>query len=278
MQSGHEPTELDLRGFVDLHIHAGPDVRPRKLDDVEVARQAAAAGMAGVLLKSHVTITADRAAIAEKIVPGIRVFGAVALNHAVGGLNPAAVEVALQLGAAEVFLPTFSAKGKANQPGGIGVFDASGNLLPVVREILALVRDAGAILGTGHLTLAEIAAVVRLARQMGLQKVLVTHPENLGIVGMPVDLQQELAELGASFERCYISTREGGITIGDIVGQIRAVGPRSTVVSTDLGQANNPTPVDGFRAYAAALLEAGLTRDELRLVAAENPARLVGLR
>jgi len=277
MPSTRGSAEVDLSGFVDLHVHAGPDVRPRKLDDLEVARQAAEAGMAGCLLKSHVTITADRAAIAQKVVPGVRVFGAVALNREVGGLNPAAVEVALKLGAVEVWLPTFSARGKAGQPGGITVMDESGGLLPVVREILALVRDADAILGTGHLSLSEISLVVRLAKEMGLRKVLVTHPENENIVGMPIEMQRDLAELGAWFERCYVSTLEANVTVEDIVGQIRAVGPRSTVVSTDLGQAENPAPVEGLRAYARALLAAGLTPEELCRVAAENPARLVGL-
>ena len=279
MPSTRGPAEVDLSGFVDLHVHAGPDVRPRRLDDLEVARQAAEAGMAGCLLKSHVTITADRAAIAQKVVPRVRVFGAVALNREVGGLNPAAVEVALKLGAVEVWLPTFSARGKAGQPGGITVLDESGGLLPVVREILALVRDADAILGTGHLSLSEISIVVRAAKEMGLRKVLVTHPENESIVGMPVEMQRDLAELGAWFERCYVSTLEPGsrVTVESIAGQIRAVGPRSTIVSTDLGQSDNPTPVEGLRAYAGALLAAGLTLDELRLIAAENPARLVGI-
>ena len=277
MASAHGSAEVDLGGFVDLHVHAGPDVRPRLLDDLEVARQAAEAGLAGCLLKSHVTITAHRAAIAQKVVPGIRLFGAVALNREVGGLNPAAVEVALKLGAVEVWLPTFSASGKAAQPGGITVLDESGNLLPVVREILALVRDADVILGTGHLTLREISLVVREARGIGVRKILVTHPENEKIVGMPVEMQRDLAERGASFERCYVSTLEGSVTVADIAGQIRAVGPRSTVISTDLGQANNPAPVEGLRAYAAGLLAAGLTPAELRLVAAENPARLVGI-
>ncbi len=276
MVSARGSAEVDLGGFVDLHVHAGPDVRPRRLDDLEVARQAAQAGMAGVLLKSHVTITADRAAIAQKVVPGIRVFGAVALNREVGGLNPAAVEVALKLGAVEVWLPTFSAKGKAAQPGGITVLDQSGDLLPVVREILALVRDADVILGTGHLTLHEIALVVREARGIGVRKVLVTHPENEKIVGMPVEMQRDLAEQGAMFERCYVSTIEGGATVAGIAGQIRAVGARSTVISTDLGQANNPAPVEGLRAYVAGLLAAGLTPEEVRLVAAENPATLIG--
>jgi len=272
------PGSVDLSGFIDVHVHSAPDVRPRSLDDVEVARGAAAAGMAGVLIKSHVTITADRAAIAERVVPGVRVFGGVVLNHAVGGLNPAAVEAAIELGAREVWLPTFSARGAAGAPGGISVVGADGGLVPAVLEVLKLVADADVILGTGHLSVPEIALVVREARRLGVRKVLVTHPE-ASLVAMPVNVQRELAGEGAWFERCYVGTLgpSAALTVADIARQIRAVGPASTVISTDLGQAGNPLPWDGFRAYAASLLVSGLTPDEVRVMAAENPARLLGL-
>jgi hypothetical protein len=37
-------------------------------------------------------------------------------------------------------------------------------------------------------------------------------------------------------------------------------------------------PWDGFRAYAAGLLANGISPDEVRLMAAENPARLLDLK
>jgi len=70
-----ETQDIDLSGFVDMHIHTAPDVRPRLLDDAEAAQQAAHAGLRAVVLKSHVTCTADRAALAEKRVP-VAVFEA----------------------------------------------------------------------------------------------------------------------------------------------------------------------------------------------------------
>lgn len=270
--------EVDLTGFVDMHVHSAPDVRPRKLDDVEVARAAAQTGMAGVLIKSHVTITADRAAVAERVVRGTRVFGGIALNHAVGGLNPAAVQAALGLGARQVWLPTFSARGNSDSPDGITVLDEAGELRPVVREIIRLVADADAILGTGHLSVPEIALVVKEARRLGLKKVLITHPES-HLVAMPVSVQRELAQLGAWFERCYVETLGPSASLGvpDLARQIRAVGPASTVISTDLGQEGNPAPVDGFRDYVAGLLANGVSWAEVRLMAVDNPSRLLGL-
>jgi hypothetical protein len=41
---------VDLTGMVDLHVHSGPDVRPRYADDLSVAAEAADANMRAILL------------------------------------------------------------------------------------------------------------------------------------------------------------------------------------------------------------------------------------
>ena len=42
-----------IQGAYDLHVHSAPDVLPRKLDDLEMGRRIAAAGMGGYCIKSH---------------------------------------------------------------------------------------------------------------------------------------------------------------------------------------------------------------------------------
>ncbi len=63
-----------LEGTIDFHIHTGPDIYPRLLNDIEVARQAKRAGMKGILIKSHATITGDRAQVAQAVT-SLPVFG-----------------------------------------------------------------------------------------------------------------------------------------------------------------------------------------------------------
>ena len=41
-----------IQGAYDLHVHSAPDVLPRKLDDLEMGRRIAAAGMGGYCIKS----------------------------------------------------------------------------------------------------------------------------------------------------------------------------------------------------------------------------------
>src|SRR5439155_7550153 len=99
-----------LEGAVDLHVHSSPDIDPRRFDDIDLAREAARAGLGAVLIKSHQNSTVERAWLVSKVVPGIQVFGGLVLNETVGGLNPSAVRLALALGAKQIWMPTRPAR------------------------------------------------------------------------------------------------------------------------------------------------------------------------
>ena len=162
---------VPLDGATDLHAHFGPDPhRARSVTGLEAAQQAAAVGHTAIVLKSHDTPSAGLAAAIDPIVPGIRVFGGIACDREIGGMNPAAVEVALALGAKIVWLPTLSSaqdfdNGVAAQLGipgpGIRVTDATGDLTAETSEIIALVAQHDAILATGHVSASEHLAVAR---------------------------------------------------------------------------------------------------------------------
>ena len=273
---------IDFSNIVDLHIHTAPDIQPRYGNDLEIALQAKEAGMRAILMKSHVVPTADRAFIAEKAVGGIRAFGGLVLNASVGGLNPAAVEVALAMGAREIWMPTRSAEYVLRQegrPGGLTLLDPDGRLFPAVLEIIDLVGKANAILATGHSSPQESKLLVETAYDRGLRKILVTHPES-GFIRMPVEMQMAIARPGVFFERCFVDTLPQmavPVPMTQIVNSIRAVGTGSTVISTDLGQINNPSPVEGMRTYLCNLAEEGFSGPELYRMAAENPAYLLNL-
>jgi hypothetical protein len=274
--------KFDLTGLIDLHIHAAPDVQPRYADEIQVAQDAQKAGMLAVLLKSHVTLTADRALLTEKSVDRLRVFGGLALNYPVGGLNPAAVEVAIKLGAKEIWMPTRSAAHvmKENYPaGGIRVLDEEGYLVPEVFEIMDLIREADIMLGTGHVSVTESVALVKASRERGLRKIVITHPE-APFIAMPVEVQLELSGEGVFFERCFVDTTavmNFAVNLDRIAAVIRQVGITSTVLSTDFGQASNPPPVEGLRAYLSGLAIRGFKEEQIRLMAGDIPAYLLEL-
>jgi Family of unknown function (DUF6282) len=279
---------VDLAGAADLHCHFGPDAhRARSVDAFEAAREAAAAGHRAIVLKSHDFPTAALAWAVQHDADGISVFGGICCDREVGGVNPAAVEAALRIGAKIVWLPTLSSRqdvenGVAAQLGidgpGLVITDDDGNLLAETHEVLALARDHDAILATGHVSAAEHYAVVREHARHA--PVLVTHATE-ELAGPRLDARQcrELAQLGAWIELCAM-TCVGALatkSVADMVATVREVGIDRITLGTDFGQAVNPHPAAGFQTYADALFTAGLTEDQIRSMACENPCRLLGL-
>lgn len=279
---------VDLTGATDLHVHFGPDPhRERSVTALEAAREAAAAGHRAIVLKSHDTPTAGLAAALDPVVEGIRVLGGVCCDHEVGGVNPAAVETALRLGARVVWLPTLSSRqdvenGVAAQLGipgpGLRVLDDDGALTPETYEVLRLTAEHGAVLATGHVSAAEHEAVVREQARRG--PVLVTHAmEELAGPDLSVAQCAELAALGAHVELCaltctgFLATRSPA----ELAACIRAVGPERVTLGTDFGQARNQHPAAGLQTFADALWAEGITDTELRTMACDNPATLLGL-
>jgi hypothetical protein len=279
---------VDLGGAADLHCHFGPDAhRARSVDAFTAAREAADAGHGAIVLKSHDFPTAALAWAVQRQVDGIRVFGGICCDDEIGGVNPAAVEVALRLGAKIVWLPTLSSRqdvvnGVAAQLGrsgpGLVVTDDDGVLLPATREVLALVLQHGAVLATGHVSAAEHYAVVREHARRG--PVLLTHAtEDLAGPKLTSTQCAELASLGAWVELCAM-TCIGALatkTVDDMVATVRAVGPRRVTLGTDFGQAINPHPAAGLQTYADALFAAGVSEAEIRTMACTNPCALLGL-
>lgn len=287
--------EQDLLGVIDTHVHTAPDAVPRLMSDVEMAHAARQAGYRAIVLKSHHVATADRARLVDSQVDGVRVYGGIVLNpHVCGGLNALAVEVAAKLGARVVWMPTFaSASHVRHAPdqdlalfsrlgrvadGGISVLGSTGRLRTEAIDVLDVIAHQGLTLATGHLSGAEIMQLVRQAREQGVERVIVTHPE-MPCVGLDYASQRELASLGGVwFERVYVMTLPPfSGSLDQVAASVRAVGPATTILASDLGQPENPSPVEGMRSYVAAMRRRGFSEAELRLMTVETPALALGL-
>ena len=292
--------ELVRDGF-DPHVHVAPDFAPRRISDLELARRCAELGLAGFGLKSHYTATAERAAVVSAASPGVRALGTITLNHAVGGLNATAVEVAARQGARIVWLPTVSSENEFGEvehadpdgkvpvwvrfeldlraagvrPRPVPVVDAEGKALPKLREVLDVIARHDIVLATGHLSRTEIPVVVDAAVDAGVKTIVVTHPE---FPSQRVSLaeQRELAAKGALMERAFTTPYTGKCSWDDVFEATRAVGAGNTVWGSDLGQVFNPPVEDGLAIMADHFLAAGFSEQEVRTMAVGNTRRLAG--
>lgn len=268
------------KGSFDLHVHANPDAnREWRLDALELARQAREAGMGGLVLKSHQYPTAPLAYLVNKIVPEVRTFGSLTLNEEVGGLNPAAVDIAGQMEAKIIWMPTTSAQfhreqKKIGKPG-LSIFDPRGKLWPVVLEIIELVKKYDMVLATGHLSAEEGLALIQEGRQRGA-KMLFTHPR---FFGFPLEAQKEAARAGAFVEYCFLDVMPTAKRTdpAEMAAIIKAVGVAHCLLTTDFGWPVNPPAPEGMRMLIGTMLGAGLSADEIETLVKKNPAQLLGL-
>jgi len=271
--------EQILKGAIDLHFHAGPDVRERKLTYLEAALQARDAGMKAILIKSHSTITADIASLIQPLVKDILVFGGIALNYPLGGLNPAAVDTALKLGARQIWMPTLNAANQyryEKKRGGISILNRKRSLTKEGMEILEILRKHDVILSTGHLSQDESILLVEEAKKRGIKKILVTHPDHF-FIQMPVKVQKELAKKGIFFDRCFPTPTTSPLTMEGMAERIREVGVSSSVLTSDFGQPQNPFPVEGLRNYIRQFIQLGFSDQEIDQMVRINPSRLLNL-
>ena len=269
-----------LTGVIDFHVHSGPDSRPRSVNDLEIARIAKRAGMRGLVFKNHFTMTADRAALAMQEVDGIEIFGGIALNHAVGGLNAEAVRqmVAFSGGRGKVvWLPTFDAEfwmTRAGDPGEFVPVLRNGVPDPALGEIFDLIAEHDLVLAMGHSSPEEVLTLIPEARRHGVRHILVTH----ALGQQPSDDQvARMARLGAVMELVWLAVWNGEVTLAEYAGVIRDVGARHFLLSSDLGQEMNPLHTDGLRTFIEGLRQEGMGDADIDLMIRRNPARLLGL-
>ncbi len=273
-----------MEGALDIHVHCAPDPRvERRGSAIDVARQALEMGMRGMVLKSHEYPTQPMAYTASQAVPGVTLIGGVALDVEVGGLNPMAVESTAKMGGRVVWMPTFSARADRRHKGlsgGISILDDAGKLVPEVYPILESIKAHDMVLATGHLSTEESMALVAEARNMAIERLVVTNATTMSFrTGMTLEDMKTLASMGAYIEHCIhvMMPLTYRMMPRDLVDIITAIGMERCIVSTDFGQDFHPMPAEGLRMGIATLLQAGLEEVEVGMLVKDNPARLLGL-
>jgi len=288
-----------LEGAVDMHCHSGPSPFPRKMDHVEAAKQAESVGMRAIVVKSHhhPTVMDVRAMAPQLAKVKTQVFGSIALNSMVGGLNPSAVDVALKMGARVVWFPTISSRQHQEHQAAhpdlkfpkpsvplrkadiVEIVTESGDLRPEVAVILGQIAEAGAVLAAGHMAPDRIQMLLDAARKAGVTRVIVNHPEY--VIKASRDQVAKFAESGAIIEHeCCMYDEDSEFHHWDVKALkswIDLVGPERSSIGSDLGQVDNPSPIDSFKKMLGQLHDCGVSEGDLRKMVRDNPARLLGL-
>lgn len=270
-------SDISLKGVIDMHVHSNPDIRHRAYDDFELMEAAIRTGARAIVIKTHQGTTVDRAYLCnrhnELVHQGdnnFTMFGSITLNRQMGGINPHAVESGLKLGGKVVWLPTQSARNtklKMNQPteGCVDVFK-DGKPVPELKDIFQLIKDFDVVLGTGHISPEECFRMVEAARDAGVKKVVVTHPE-WWLVGMSLEEQVRIVkDYDVILEHCFAQPMGGAKYKSNLpmnLEAIKACGYKNVMVSTDGGQVENPNWEIALAKYIDYLADNGIPQEEI---------------
>lgn len=276
------------KGIIDMHIHSAPDIRQRKMNDFELMEAAVKMGVRALVIKSHFVPTMDRANLVNMVRKekypdsDFEMFGAIALNESVGGINPKAVEAALKLGAKIVWLPTNTAanhKKKSGSDSGVEVLKDR-KVVEEMHDVFQLVKDYDAVLATGHISPYECFKVTEAARDAGVEKIVITHPE-FHIVGMSMEERKQIVrDYNVLLEMEYAQPIGGGVykrNLPENVETMREIGCEHFIVSTDSGQMQNPPWYESIQEYIDYLITSGFSQEEIDIMTKKNPGRMLGL-
>lgn len=283
--------KISLKGVIDMHVHSNPDIRHRAYDDFELMEAAIRVGARAIVIKTHQGTTVDRAYLCNRHNEimhhgdnDFTMFGSITLNRQMGGLNAAAVESGLKLGAKVIWLPTQSARNNLEKQKGdlskaVEVI-RDGKIVPELQDIFQLIKDFDVVLGTGHLSPEEIFRVVEAARNAGVRKIVVTHPE-WWMVGMSLEEQVRLVQdYDIILEHCFAQPMGGGKYKSNLplnLEAIQACGYKNVMVSTDGGQVENPFWEAALKQYIQYLADHGISEEQIFYMTHEIQTRLLNL-
>lgn len=284
--------EKIIRQAIDIHVHIGPEIIPRKYT-AEILVKAERGKIGGFVLKNHFYPTSP---FVQKVKnkKGLKIFGSVVLNNAVGALNPEAIYASslISNGPVMVWFPTINAKNFLRKsefeiaPEWIQsknfITRESKDVKPVELEnkrviaILKAIKGCNAVLATGHISWQESVELVELAQNVGVKNIVITHPIYQKI-DMPISIQKKLAKKGCYMEQSYSMYSIDKIPINNIVEQIKFVGAQSVILSSDVGQKFSPSPSKALYEFSTLLLKEGVTENELFEMLVTNPKKLLNI-
>ena len=281
-----------LNGVCDIHLHCRPDSRERSVDEYGFMQDAMRAGYRAVMFKSNDFSCHDRAYIIRQALPGAECFGSFCMNRVHGDkVNVFAAQKAVETSGGLcrcIWMPTLDAayhyRHEGRKEKGIPVLNDNGQVLPEVIKVMEICADADIIFATGHSSPEESIELVRKAHEVGVKRVVVTHA-NSYIWTMTPDQIKRCIDFGAYIEYCYLPCLWGEGTkmpqyqrqgIEDFASFIRIDLARS-FISTDLGQAVMPHPIEGMRDCILKLQSIGVSKSNIDMLVRSNPAGLIGL-
>lgn len=306
-------------GVVDTHYHVGPELIVRRYDVKSLADVAAPFG-ATLVLKNHTYHTTPLAALARRRFDASFFGGVVlnrfvgglnpqAVEGAVSGNRAEVENEAPDPSPIVVWMPTVHAKshidvhGFGFDPSWSGccthgapeedartrdpepeepviAFDEGLVPRPELIATLEMVARHKCILATGHLHGSEVMKLVPLALEIGVPRIILTHPHYPSIQLSDEDQKTLMRDPRVFAEHCFAIHTQDGVPLKEYAEAIRVTGPEQVLLSTDFGQVvSDPFP-EGTIRYAELLQEllgGFVSEEDFLAMFSTNGRRALGL-
>lgn len=135
-------------------------------------------------------------------------------------------------------------------------FSAASDGLRPTAELIAVLETLaanGCVLATGHLSAAEVLRLVPLAVEMGVRRIILTHPHYPSVRLSDAELRQLVGFENVYIEHCFAIHTQDGVALEHFADSICFTGPERVVLSTDFGQINSEGFPDGTLTYMKAM-------------------------
>lgn len=286
-----------IKSSFDLHFHIGPEIIPRKYKNVGELIENIKGKLSGIALKNHFYPTTSF--INEiKNNSKLKIVGSIVLNNFVGGLNPDVIYSASILSKKPIIIwfPTINAQNflkktefeiapewvnkkdfkarLAKDVKGIYILDQKNNLNKKATKVLKAINKTRSILATGHLSTKESKKLVEKAINIGIKKIIITHPIYQKI-NMSLEDQIYMAKKGCFIESCYSMYSIDKIPIDKIAYQIKKIGSNQIILSSDVGQEFSPNPDIALYQFSKLLSKKGITPEMLYQMLVINPRKII---
>jgi len=287
-----------IKQAYDLHYHGGPDVLPRKYNDLKNLITDQSGKIAGVAIKTH------SFPVHTNLKNKLKIIGSITLNNFVGGINLDALYACKNINKDLpfiVWLPTMHAKNHieknyspfeippewikddkfiARKKSGleqISFLDKQGKLKTTAKKLIDKIKEYHFILATGHTSSQEAEKIITYALKKKITTVI-THPMQRDIA-MPLNTQVKLTKIGAYIEYCYIMwldrDRPEDYPLSEIAGNIKKIGADKCILSSDGGQVRNATPSQCLFEFVKNLSEYGITKKEFETMLIKNQKKIL---
>ncbi len=287
-----------LQGSIDFHVHShmSPDYYWNLM---EIGTQAASIGMRAIVVKNVYGSSHEQCNIANKLLGKDMFYGSLVLGKLTGGINPAVVSQFASFGGTNrvVEMPVFDSVQHMllhGEPADSGIWVIKNSKpTPGVLEVLEIIARDKLVLKTGHISPQESIGLIRLAKEIGVKQVVVTHAAGAPVMAS-VEEQVKMASMGAVIEHCLakflpisvwkntqrLMKLDSGSKLTDLKQlkeSIREVGPNRCIIATDSGQVNQPLPHEQMKYFVCLLFEMGFSFEEIRTMAGDNPTRILDI-